>query len=408
MRVLVISYAFPWPPTAGARLRLLNVLEGLSEVGEVDLVSLVSPARTTGEEPCLVPDGASVARTHVLPRARPPRGWAGRLPEAARLPLAFAGTDWTAQRRTVAGLLAAGNHDVVWFHHAQTWLAVGPAATDFPFVIDFDDLEDQKAKGRATLRWGARPRPTARQAAAAAVARLDAASWARAQRRLISSAAAIVVCSALDRARLGEPRAKVVPNGYERPAEPARGQLASPTIVFQGSLSYEPNLDAARHLVVDIAPRIWEQQPDVRIRLVGKADSRAQQLARDPRVTVTGFVPDIVAELRRASVIAVPVRYGGGTRVKVLEAFAHRIPVVATTTGAEGILASDGEHLLLRDEPETFATACLALLLDGPERRALTEAAHALFLERYEWARIRPLIADAARAAAGSDHEPCR
>ena len=116
-------------------------------------------------------------------------------------------------------------------------------------------------------------------------------------------------------------------------------------MLLAGSFSYPPNADAAHYFVSNILPLIRRNRPDVTLRLVGEPTASVTALAGDPAVTVVGWVPDIEVELARADVAVVPLRYGSGTRVKILEAAAHRIPVVSTTIGAEGLGFEDGRHL---------------------------------------------------------------
>ena len=102
-----------------------------------------------------------------------------------------------------------------------------------------------------------------------------------------------------------------------------------------------------------------EPLADVRLRLAGQVSLVVRALEQVPRVMVTGWVPDMASELRHADLVVVPIRYGSGTRIKILEAFAHRIPVVSTSAGLEGkINAIHGRHLLVSDSPEEFASAC--------------------------------------------------
>ena len=110
------------------------------------------------------------------------------------------------------------------------------------------------------------------------------------------------------------------------------------------------------------------------MRLAGRNDERVAELAAVDGVTVTGPVDDMATELAVADVVAVPLREGAGTRIKVLEALAHRIPVVATSVAVEGLDVVAGRHLLVADEPEAFAAGCVTLLRDEPRRRALADA----------------------------------
>ena len=159
-------------------------------------------------------------------------------------------------------------------------------------------------------------------------------------------------------------------------------------------MRYAPNSDAARWLVKTIAPLIRADRPDVTVRLVGDPDNQVSKLDNPPLVSVAGRVPSMQPELEAADLVAVPLRYGSGTRVKILEAFAHRIPVVSTTIGAEGLNVRSGTHLLIADDPETFAKACVTLLEDTQLRKALTEAAHAEFLAHHHWGIARESIRD--------------
>ncbi|MGH2453533.1 MAG: glycosyltransferase family 4 protein [bacterium] len=220
----------------------------------------------------------------------------------------------------------------------------------------------------------------------------------------------MVVVSEHDRRRLGAPHVHVIPNGYAYQEQPV-GRLAvgpTPVIMIPGQFTYRPNVDAARSFVSQILPLLQRRLPAVQVRLVGHAGPAVQQLHRMPTVTVTGWIPDITKELASADLIAVPIRFGGGSRIKILEAFAHRIPVVSTPAGVEGIEARDGRELLVAETVTDFAAACLSLLSDLEGRRTLVEAAHALFLERYRWDRIQEQIAALAAlvAADGKQARP--
>ena len=124
---------------------------------------------------------------------------------------------------------------------------------------------------------------------------------------------------------------------------------------------------------------------DARIRLVGKTTPVIDALHRPPSVTVVGSVPAMDPELAGADIAVVPLRIASGTRLKILESFAHRIPVVSTTLGAEGLDVTDGVHLLLADDADAFAAACHRLLVDAALRARLADAAEDLYLRRYQW-----------------------
>ncbi len=155
-------------------------------------------------------------------------------------------------------------------------------------------------------------------------------------------------------------------------------------VLFQGSLGYPPNIDGAEWLATAVAPRLRAAVPATEVRLVGRPATSVRQLHEPGVLSVVGQVPSMDQELARATVAVVPVRYGGGTRVKILESFAHRVPVVSTTFGAEGLDVTDGVHLLLADDPDAFAAATIRLLRDPGLRVRLTQAAETLYLDRYD------------------------
>jgi glycosyltransferase involved in cell wall biosynthesis len=198
----------------------------------------------------------------------------------------------------------------------------------------------------------------------------DARRWQRLEYRITARAAATVVCSDLDRQRLGGATVRVVPNVYEPARSPAPVSAASPpsapVLLFVGFLGYEPNLDAARWFAEAVLPLVRQRRPDTQLLVVGRFESPAAVagLRAADGVTVTGEVADLAPVLAGARAAVVPIRFGGGTRVKILEAFAAGLPVVTTSVGAEGLSVRDGEQLLVADDPRGFAEACLRLLAD--------------------------------------------
>jgi glycosyltransferase involved in cell wall biosynthesis len=157
--------------------------------------------------------------------------------------------------------------------------------------------------------------------------------------------------------------------------------------VFSGSMNWAPNIDGVSYFCEEILPLILARKPDCRVAIVGRTPPPSiTHLAEiNPQVVVTGTVPDIRTYLWGSQVCIVPLRIGGGTRLKIYEAMAARLPVVSTTVGAEGLPVSDGENILLADDPRQFAEACLKLLSDGANRRRLAEQAWELVAARFSW-----------------------
>jgi glycosyltransferase involved in cell wall biosynthesis len=278
--------------------------------------------------------------------------------------------------------------------------------------VDLDNLEDVKARLRAELLAdqlrSSGKRGSVRKRLAWYQVRLNGSDWGRFQRSVAARVERVVIASDLDAARSGLSNVTVIPNTYPRPERPLGNPAASkpPVVLFQGNLGYPPNIDAAQWLATAVAPLIRSAVPAAEVRLVGRPGENVTQLHRPGVLTVVGEVPSMEEELAGASVAVVPIRYGSGTRVKILESFANRVPVVSTTLGAEGLDVEDGVHLLLADDPEELAAATVRLLGDRELRVRLSEAAEERYLDRYDGRLadqgVRRLVEDVARSSTRS------
>ncbi len=398
MRILCVSDTYPWPATDGYRQRLSHLLRGLSEAGEVHLFAVESGRDDLQAGPAPAP---WVSRAFVCLR-RPFRRDLRNVVRwlASPLPRAVLWHEWDDARREL-GAWAEQSYDLVWYSHLDCYLALGKTVPGAE-VVDLDNLEDQKLRALRQVRRAGRATHSVDALVGQGFDLVDEWRWARRQRAAASSADRVVVCSELDRRRLASPTATVVPNGYELEGEPVGGERSvatGPVFTMVGLMIYPPNLDAAEHFARDVLPIVRRQEPHAEFRIVGRGSLGGNAIASLPGVVVRGRVDDIRDELAQTDVAVVPIRFGGGTRIKVLEAFAHRVPVVATRTGAEGIEAIDGEHLLLADDgdAEAMARACLRVVQDKAFRSRMVDAAEALYQERYRWEVIHPQVAALAR-----------
>jgi polysaccharide biosynthesis protein PslH len=158
-------------------------------------------------------------------------------------------------------------------------------------------------------------------------------------------------------------------------------------------MSTEANADAVQFFARQIFPRIRRTLPRARTLIVGSRPTPEVLALHDGHsVVVTGTVPAVEPFLQHATMSVVPIRFGGGTRIKILEALAHGVPVVSTRIGAEGLEVEDGRHLLLADSPDDFADACISLSRDGARRAALSREGIKLARERYDWQVIEQQI----------------
>ena len=165
-------------------------------------------------------------------------------------------------------------------------------------------------------------------------------------------------------------------------------------VVFTGSMDWKPNIDGVECFCNEIWPLILARVPRARFRIVGRdPDSRVRNLASDS-VEVTGSVPSVVDHVRKAAVFVVPLRIGGGTRIKIYEAMAMGKAAVSTIIGAEGLDVQDGHDIVIADQPARFADAVCTLLLDREERRRLGKSAAAT-AAKYDWSVITKRFVEA-------------
>ncbi len=190
----------------------------------------------------------------------------------------------------------------------------------------------------------------------------------------------------------------VVPNGVDtlryHPGLPDSLPLEHPALLFTGKMDFRPNTDACLWFHRHVWPLVRAGAHQARLYVVGKnPPPRLKPLLDDPSVTVSGYVSDILPYFGGADVYIAPLRIGGGTRLKVLEAMSAGLPLVSTTLGVEGVSLLPGEHALLADTRQAFAEAILSLLGDPARRQALGAAARQFVLEHYDWRLIVPRLA---------------
>lgn len=203
------------------------------------------------------------------------------------------------------------------------------------------------------------------------------------------------VCSEKDRHHLATkwrlPGIVTIPNSAT-----IKSQLpvvAEPTLLFLGAYWYEPNVQAADFLIAKIWPLVRRAVPSARLIIAGSRPEEIRAYSRSiPGVEFTGFVDDLENVYRRSRIVCCPVLRGGGTRIKIIEAAAYGKPIVATSMGAEGLDFRDGHEFLLRDDPGSFADACVNLLANDSICNSLGSAAHELALQQYGRDKVEALI----------------
>ncbi|HEU4325675.1 MAG TPA: glycosyltransferase [Roseiflexaceae bacterium] len=395
MDILILSPYPPYPPYGGGTMRIYQIVRGLAVRHRVTCLTF---APDEAAEHALAPL-RQVCRVLTVrgpePRSSLRRAWTtlgSPLPDMA-LRNASA-----AYRTALADLLARERFDLIQAESIEMagYLHAGP--TRSRLVLDQFNAEFVLQR-RAFLADVRRP---ARWHAAA----YSLAQWrklARYERRVMGACDAVLAVSDDDRATLRRlaPRTPiaVVPNGvdaslFSRSALRAGLCFAGPAVVFSGTLDFRPNVDAAVWFAGAVWPQIRAARPDARLVLVGKRPAPAlRRLADDQTVVVVGEVPDARPYLGGAAAYIVPMRIGGGVRLKLLEALALEAPVVSTRMGAEGIAGlRDGEHCLLADQPGAFAGAVLRLIDDPALGARLGAAGRTLVAAHYDWSVIVPRL----------------
>jgi sugar transferase (PEP-CTERM/EpsH1 system associated) len=205
------------------------------------------------------------------------------------------------------------------------------------------------------------------------------------------------------RSEYGVRQVEDVPTGVDTEYFRPRGaeKREAHNLVFTGSMDWLPNEDAIRYFTSEVMPRVKQTLPDVTLTVVGRKPypGLVELSRRDPSVTVTGRVEDVRPYIERAAAYVVPIRVGGGTRLKIYEAMAMESPVVSTTVGAEGLPLEDGREILLADTPDRFASTVVRVLTDEEFARSLASRAAATVRERFGWERAAEKFASICERA---------
>jgi polysaccharide biosynthesis protein PslH len=399
-RLLYLSPELPDPEGNGGEVRLFQILRHLAERGE--RIRLIAPATADKVERGLALRDAGV---DLRPVVRPPSRAREALSAIAgdpRIAVALARRSWLAWQAEVylhelrgelARALADGRWDAAVIEHDWALAWAGSLPAELAVGLVFENLTDALLARQAETETGPR-RLWRRRDARLARAEID---------RSIGRVSQAFACSTDDAAevtrRWSIPCA-VVPNGadVQHLAAVEGSDQIEGRLLFTGTMSYPPNAQAARWMVERVLPAIRARRPDVSLTIVGRDPPAAvRQLAGDA-VTVTGRVPDLASHFASAAVVVAPLLSGSGTKLKVLEAMAAGRPVVATSIGAEGIGARDGEHLRVADGPERFAATVAELLDDRSEAARIARNGRELVAERYSWSASGERMAHALDA----------
>jgi len=404
LRILWLSHFVPYPPTGGNLQRSYHLLRQAAGHHRVHLVSLnmraVLPTRD------LVDDAVrELSRLCVRVDVFPNPWDRSSLHRLAIAGLSFFhpqpyDRNWLRSAALRAYLKSLAGTETFDLIHVDT-VGLVPYATPFdgvPIVLNHHNVESQLAHRRAERE----EHPFRRL-----YFRRDAGKLQRLERRVCAAVAVNLTVSELDAARLREiaPAARtcVIENGvdvdYFRPG--VTGQSDTGGLVFAGTLNWYPNQEAVRYFLREVWPALLQDDPRRHVTFVGRdPPAELQEAARDRRVLVTGRVEDVRPYLDAAAIYVCPIRDGGGTRLKILDAFAMAKPLVATALAVEGLDVEDGRHYLRAETPGEFVAQIRRLEGDAPLRKRLGQAARDLVVGRYAWDAIGRKLDGAYRQVA--------
>ncbi|MGC4053918.1 MAG: glycosyltransferase family 4 protein [Paludibaculum sp.] len=376
MKVLAVTYGLPYPLFEGSKIRDHCLLRAMAEEAEVHLLCFCKDdpdARDLGPLPTFC---ASV-ETFPVPAGRPPLALLPHL--MAGRPLATFPFYYTEFAARITALARRHQVDVVQVEHS--FLA------PYLSAIPRDCVRIQSLHNIGERQYGSMAQMNRRSPAAwlkAMAMRGWEAEWA-------GRFDGVIAVSRQEAEWLRERKCRapvtVIPNGVDCAAlQPLPEPPAGNDLLFIGTLGYPPNADAVRWLVEAILPRVRTTVPDARLVVVGRGPGEELlRLAADGAFELHADVPEILPFYRRCRASLVPLRAGGGTRLKILEAMALERPVVSTSTGCEGLSAVHGEQILIGDTPQRLSELIVTVLTDETRRRDLVRGARRFVELNHDW-----------------------
>ena len=397
LNILQLSPQVPFPLLDGGKVGIFNITKHLAQRGHN--VTMLALDRTPGVDAKPLEEFCDLIRVRHSNRNSVPRALMNLFSED---PYNISKYDSPAYAEALSDLLARKTFDVVHVDHLHM-ARYGVSCRQqrqLPIVLREHNIESVIVE-----RFAENARPALLQV------------WARMQARRIRDyegrlAARYDMCCAVtqeDKKRLLKlaPTARVcvVPAGVDEslfvPEVAEEGDAMPGSIALFGSFDWLPNQDALSWFVKSIFPLVVSQYGDARLTIVGKDIPGEVQELRGKGITIRGFVPDLRHELRKHLLTVVPLRMGGGMRLKIVESFAMQIPVVSTSIGCEGIECRDGEHLLIADTEKEFAGQVVRMLTDRRLREKLSRSAWTLARERYRWETAAESLETVYREAIG-------
>lgn len=400
MKILLLTPQLPYPPHQGTTIRNYNIIRQLARRHDVHLLSFVQEhddlsAAVPLQEACRSVRGVTAPRRSMAQRIR--GLLASTLPDMAmRLP----SREFQAALDSCLEKLRPDVVQVEGIEMAQYGLNLAARRTNQHPILVFDDHNAEYVLQRRAFETDLK-QPQHWVGALYSwiqwhrLARYERLTCERHDWTVVASEADAAAIHAL----LPQLALRIIPNGVDsefyRPDAVLDRDIVLParSLVFTGKMDFRPNIDAVSWFVDEVFPLIRSQAPDAHFYIVGqKPHPRVVALGKKPGVIVTGYVDDVRPYIAQAAVYVVPLRIGGGTRLKIMEAMAMAAAVVSTSLGCEGFPLMADQHLMIADRESDFAAAVVELLHDQAQARRLGAQARRFVEQHYDWAAIVPLF----------------
>jgi glycosyltransferase involved in cell wall biosynthesis len=389
LNILWVSHMPPSPPRSGAQARVHGLISNVAKRHDITAVMLSEPEFDIEE--CRRAMREYCREVVLIPNANSSSGLGKRLLQLRslasrrsfdRLRVSVAETQRVIDELTRKQRFDIVNLEFPYLYHLKLRQAP-PGERKPPVVVDTHEIAYDLARQMAGTEVGISRR---------VYGNVNWRKLAHEERFAFRDADGLAACSVADEERLlrDAPKARIVviPNAADvdfyqpRPTDPPPDGR---TLVYFGLLSTFPNIDAVRFLLQEIWPRVAAARPEARLKIIGGKPSAEMRAHAGPRIEITGFVDDLRPHLASAVGIAVPLRFGGGTRLKIVEGMAMGKAIVSTRLGAEGIDAVHERDILLSDDADGFAKELIRLLDDAALAERLGKDARKLAVERYSW-----------------------
>jgi glycosyltransferase involved in cell wall biosynthesis len=388
MKILMLTPYAPFSPhSSGGRIRMWEEIQYLGRRHDLTVVSFVS-----SQEEYELREALASHCNRVIAVMRPNKPSPPKQQDQRRLPWPIGRYVTTEMQKTLETIQEV-NFDLVLFEHI--FMAEYRDLFSTCTVLEEHNIESNILKQLARIRPSSMEISEERiseqkerallHATWMHVAKYEDQTWPKFPLRITVSENDK---QELDR-RCPTGRTIVIENGINTQSIMPVANNGSQKILFMGSMDYMPNVDAVFYLREHILPRIWQRDPTISLVIAGrKPPQTVRNLASNPRIEVFANPEDMSEIAKDCCLTIVPLRIGGGTRIKIPHSMAMGLPVVSTSLGSEGLSVVDGLHILIRDEPEQFANAVLQIISDPALRNNLRTNGRRLVEERYDWSRM--------------------